>query len=373
MRVDFIITELFVGGAERCLTELAIGLTQGGDQIRVFSLARLPSGGQRGLVDRLQAAEIPVVSGNADSSLQFASAYRRLKRWLGESPPDLCQTFMYHANVLGTFAAKSSGIAVRVGGLRVAEARPIRCLIERTAVRRMQSLVCVSTAVERFASEHLGCDRSRMIVIPNGVDVARFAGADPIDWSQIGWPSDAVVTLFVGRLHRQKGIELLQRQIDQLAPVNSQRRLLLVGDGPLRRELQQWTELMGEDRVKLLPWQADVAPLMRACRLLILPSRYEGMPNVVLEAMAAGRPVVCSRVEGSEELLSQSVDHQGFPQGDDQAMNRLAEQFLSDEHFSDRIGKENQSRAQNEFSIDAMLDRYRTHYRKLLTDRRLDV
>ncbi len=128
MRVDFVITELNVGGAERCLTELAIGLAQSGDEVRVFSLGALPEGNQRGLVDRLQRAGIPISSGVAKSNSQVLAVYRRLKRWFAESQPQVCQTFMYHANVLGTFAAQSSGVDVRVGGLRVAELR-------RSAVR----------------------------------------------------------------------------------------------------------------------------------------------------------------------------------------------------------------------------------------------
>jgi starch synthase (maltosyl-transferring) len=372
MRVDFVITELFVGGAERCLTELAIALAQQGDEVRVFSLGPLPQGQQRALVDRLRLAGIPVTSGQASSNRQIVSVYRQLKKWFAESPPQVCQTFMYHANVLGTFAAQSSGVDVRIGGLRVAECRPIRNSIERAAVRRMQHLVCVSRAVGDFATEHLRCDRARLSVIPNGVDVSRFSTAAPIDWQSIGWPADARVTLFLGRLHSQKGIEQLQQQVDRLAPPNSDRRLLLIGDGPLRASLERWVATVGASRVQLLPWQSDIAPWIRGSRLLVLPSRYEGMPNVVLEAMAAARPVVCSHVEGVDELLADSTQEQSFPAGDSDAMQKLAERFLSDESLSDATGRENQSRVRRDFSIPAMVDAYRRLYRTLLDTRRLD-
>ncbi len=152
-----------------------------------------------------------------------------------------------------------------------------------------QSVICVSEAVREFAANRLGCDKSKSVVIGNGVDWPRFASAPAVNWSTIGWPEDSLVSLFVGRLHRQKGIELLQGQIDQIAPSGSNQRLLLVGDGPLRSELQSWVDRIGRQRVQLLPWHADVAPLMRACRVLLLPSHYEGMPNVVLETMAAAQ------------------------------------------------------------------------------------
>lgn len=385
MRVDFVITELFVGGAERCLTELAIGLAESGNEVRVFSLASLPDVQQTPLVDRLQlpqvqqsllvdrlrSAGISVESGSADSPAKFISAYRQLQTWFDISKPDVSQTFLHHANVLGTFAAKASGVKTRIGGLRVAEAKWLRCKIERSAVKRMQGVVCVSQAVQKFAVDRLGSNVEQSIVIPNGVDVTRFALAASIKWSDIGWPDDSIVSLFVGRLHPQKGIELLQEQIDRIAPAGSNKRLLLVGDGPLRSDLESWINRIGRQRVQLMPWQADVAPLMQACRVLLLPSHYEGMPNVVLEAMAAGKPVVCSRIEGSQELLSDALNQQSFPAGDSNAMKNLVEQFLSDEILCDQVGDLNQSRVRNDFSIAAMVDAYRSYYRTLLT-RRLD-
>ncbi len=385
MRVDFVITELYVGGAERCLTELAIGLAETGDDVRVFSLASLPDGQQSELVDRLQlpvtrqrvlvdrllSAGIPVESGGADSPTKLLSAYWKLRNWFDLSKPDVSQFFLHHANVLGTFAAKASGVQTRIGGLRVAEAKRLRCHIERSALKRMQGVVCVSEAVQQFARDRLGCDADRSVVIPNGVDVTRFASASPMKWSDVGWPEDSIVSLFVGRLHPQKGISLLQEQIDQIAPAGSNRRLLLVGDGPLRSDVESWSNRIGRQRVQLLPWQSDIAPLIRACRVLLLPSHYEGMPNVVLEAMAAARPVVCSRVEGSKELLSHAADQQSFPAGDSNAMKNLVEQFLSDETLCDEVGELNQLRARKDFSIAAMVDAYRSYYRTLLT-RRLD-
>ena len=366
MRIDFIITELFVGGAERCLTELALGCAANGDSVRVFSLASLPRGEQGLLVERLRQNDIPIESASADHSIQFITAYRDLKRWLAASPPDICQTFLFHANVLGTQAARKAGVANRIGGLRVAEARPLRCRVESLAAKRMSSLVCVSNAVERFAHEKLGVPPSKSVVIPNGVDVLRFSTASPIDWSELGWPIDSNVSIFVGRLHAQKGIDLLQSQVDAIAPTNSNRKLLLIGDGPLGSEIRAWANDVGASRVQVLPWQQDIQRYIKAARLLVLPSRYEGMPNVVLEAMAAGKPVVCSRVEGSEELLAHDSERQSFLPGDAAAMKKLVEQFLSDESLCDQVGLNNQQRVRADFSIPAMVDAYRSHYRQVL-------
>jgi glycosyltransferase involved in cell wall biosynthesis len=367
MRIDLVITELFPGGAERCLTRLALGLAESGDQVRVFSIASLPQGEQRLLVDELDSAGISVSSADANNATSLFAASRRLRRWFAESKADVCQTFLYHANVLGTWAAKREGIAVRVGGLRVAEPRPIRCWIESQALKRMSSLVCVSQATRSFAIEKLNCPTSKALVISNSVDATRFSTATPKAWSQLSWPDDAQVSLFVGRLHHQKGIDLLQSQIDGFAATGTKRRLLLIGEGPMHRDLQSWANTVGADRVQILPWQKEIASFIRGSTLLVLPSRYEGMPNVVMEAMAAGKPVVCSNAEGSEELLKHEMKTQVFRIGDGVAMKKLVEQFLSNESLCELVGRRNQQRARADFSVPAMIDAYRSHYRQLTT------
>ncbi len=112
---------------------------------------------------------------------------------------------------------------------------------------------------------------------------------------------------------------------------------------------------------------------MQACRVLVLPSRYEGMPNVVMEAMAAGRPVVCSDVQGTEELLGHARQLQLFRSADSLEMKNLVEQFLSDEDLSEKVGAANQARIRSEFTVAAMVDAYRSLYRTVLTSRLVGV
>lgn len=364
MRIDFVVTELFAGGAERCLTELALGATAAGDRARVFSLGPFPVGDRSVLVDRLRDGGVECSSGELCGLRTLPRCFSGLRGWLREGRADVCQTFLYHANVLGTRAAVAEGIAARVGGIRVAEARPMRCFLERHAVRQMSAAVCVSGAVRRFARETLAAPDSITRVIPNGIDVARFERGNRTCWSALGWPDDSDVAIFVGRLHPQKGIDLLRRQVDRISPPGSRQKLLLVGDGPLRDRLERWTRRIGHDRVQMIGWQADVAPLLRAARLLVLPSRYEGMPNVILEAMASGLPVVCSRVEGVEELLGDDV-RQTFAAGDDLAMAERVERFRADPELAASVGETNRARVAESFSIESMIDAYRRLYRQL--------
>ncbi|TWU40778.1 glycosyltransferase [Novipirellula artificiosorum] len=365
MRIALIITELNPGGAERCLTELAIGLTESGDDVRVYSIGSRPDPQKCILIDRLAKHRVPIEYGGADSTFQVFKAQRSLRKSLHSFHPALAQTFLYHANVVGTWAARAAGVAVRVGGIRVAEARPLRCRLERFAVKQMQQIVCVSEDVRRFAASQLAADQGRLSVIPNAVDTTRFSTTAPANWRDHGWPEDSIVTLFVGRMHAQKGLETIRQQIDRLAPAGSNRRVLLIGEGPLENEMDAWIRSVGADRIQRLGWTTDVAPFIKASRLLLLPSHYEGMPNVVMEAMASGRPVVCSSVEGTRELLAHAPDGQCFDPGDSGAMANAVERFLNDRNLSEQIGFQNQTRMRNDFAIPTMIDRYRSLYRSL--------
>ncbi|MEM9366631.1 MAG: glycosyltransferase [Planctomycetota bacterium] len=376
MIIDFVITELDVGGAEKNLVTLAKGLQQRGDDVRVFSLWRLPGrdrpharpsgqAGQDSLVRDLTAAGIPCVGGRGESPLDFPGTLNQLRRWLVRRRGGVCQSFLIHANIASGWLAKRCGKEAWVAGLRVAEPGRFRNRWERRALHRADAVACVSRGVQHFAQHELAVQPDLVTVIPNAVDATPVNSANAFDWSPIGWPKDSEVVLFVGRLHPQKGIDLLQRQIDAIAPSGSKRRLLLVGDGPLRSDLEAWAAKLGPQRACVLGWQADLAPFYRGSRLLVLPSRFEGMPNAVMEAMAAGLPVVCTRTEGIPDLLGDQTP-QVVPVDDDASFADRVVSLMECAEHRKRLGDANRQRVLQVFSVDAMVDRYRALYASLL-------
>jgi len=374
MRIDFVITELNVGGAEQALTQIALGMRRRGHSVRVFSIGSAPHAQRARLVRSLAREHIEVQFGGFDSWTLLPVAVGWLARQFRADPPQVCQSFLFHANCLSAAACKVAGIRALVGGLRVAELRPWRCRLEQRALAKTCAVTCVSDRVRQFAIDQLRLEPSKCVTIPNGVDVDAFANAPPLRWSELGWPDDSQVALYVGRFHPQKGLESIQAEVERLL-AKPWRKLVLVGDGPLRESLRQWAESMPGDQIRILPWRADVAPLMRAARMLLLPSHYEGMPNVVLEAMAAGLPVVFSLVEGSEELLGTNGSHdlpdgvdrrgcQGFAPGDSKAMADLVCAFFDHAVLSHQVGKANQTRVREQFSIAAMVNQYGDLYER---------
>lgn len=366
MRIDLVITELFVGGAERCLTQLAIGLQERGHSVRVASLGRLPQGHQADLLGRLRERTIAVESAGCDRSRDLFRAHRWLRDWFSQHPPDLVQSMLYHANVMTAWASRSAGVRHVVGGIRVAEDSSFRRLIERRAMARMDAVVCVSGSVERFARTAFGSSLPPTRVIPNAIDLTEIDRQSAFAWSRIGWPDDSQVLLFVGRLHPQKGTDVLVAVVADLLHRFPEMRCCLVGEGPQRAALQRVADALGADRFQLVGWRSDALEMIRACRLLVLPSRYEGMPNVVLEAMASGKPVAVTLVEGVAELLAQDTSEQSCPPNDPAALQRLIETLWPDLPSLERLGCQNRARVAQGHSVAGMIDQYEMLYRSLI-------
>ncbi|MEU9863966.1 glycosyltransferase family 4 protein [Streptomyces sp. NPDC047971] len=167
---------------------------------------------------------------------------------------------------------------------------------ERLAARWTRRIICVSDA-ERRTGEDAGV-RAAWSVIHNGVDVARFA-AGAADDAVVDGPADGPLVVCVGRLCRQKGQDVLLAAWPAVLGEFPTARLVLVGDGPDGERLRA----AAPDSVRFAGAVDDTAPWYRAADLVVLPSRWEGMALAPLEAMASGRPVVVSDVDGARESL----------------------------------------------------------------------
>jgi glycosyltransferase involved in cell wall biosynthesis len=142
--------------------------------------------------------------------------------------------------------------------------------------------------------------------------------------------------------------------------------LLLVGAGPERARLEQQAVRLGiSPRVHFAGFRADVPEILAASDVLLLPSRWEGMPNVVLEAMAAGKPIVATDVEGVGEALGPAAAQQVVRPGHAEAFAAKLNLILGDAALANALGRENQNRVRELFSIDAMVCAYQKLYASL--------
>ena len=366
-KIALVITELEVGGAERCLVNLAAGLDRERFSSAVYSLAPRPGGERQTLVRELEEAGIPVRFVGVRSILQFPSAVRRLRRLLAEQRPDIVQTFLFHANIVGTLAARVAPSVRIVQGMRVADPTAWRLMAERRIGSHVDRVVCVSRSVGDFYIQRGRIPSDKIVVIPNGIDMASCNDVAGADLTALGMSPDRHAVVYVGRLHAQKGLDWLLRLMPTALAQRPDFDLLLVGQGPERARLESLARSLGiGDRVFFAGWRPNVREILKASRLLVLPSRWEGMPNVILEAMAMALPVLSTRAEGVLELLGEAAEEQTVPSGDGDGFVRKLLNLLDDASRAEALGRQNRQRAARHFSLDAMIAAYESVYEGLV-------
>jgi starch synthase (maltosyl-transferring) len=355
--VSLVITDLDIGGAERALVALARRLDRRRWRPSVVCL-----GPEGRLAEPLRAAGIEPVClglkpGRPDRALlALARALRKARPWL-------VQSFLFHANLATRLAAPWAGQPWVLGGNRVAEQRPGKrwhLVLDRLSAGLSAGSVCVSQGVLRFTRDVTGVDPERLIVIPNGIDPAPFDQAEPLPRAAIGLPPEGFCALFVGRLDVQKGLATLLDAAEQVLAEHPDWRLVLVGDGPERPWLER--RLAGNPilaaHVRWLGRRDDVPALLKMADVLVLPSLFEGMPNVVLEAMAARRAVVATAVEGTEDLVVPGQTGWLVPPRDPEALARALREAAADPIRCRSFGEAGYERVLAAFSLDRMASAY---------------
>ena len=356
LETAFVITELNVGGAEQSLVELVTRMEPRGYRPLVVSLGPPPEGPRTGLVEQLENAEIPLLFLNAKSWYQFPAIARKLKRFLREKKPCIVQSFLYHANLVASFAAPK--YSKFIAGIRVAEPSRPRNLLEKYCLRRADRTVCVSEGVRQHAMKHRLSEIHKLVVIGNGVGATKNPPRPET-------APDAPFLVFVGRLHSQKGLLEAHAEIETILNQHPEHHLAFVGDGPLRTELENKFDLTLKERVHFVGWQPDARGWIRHADLLLLPSRWEGMPNVVLEAMAESTPVATARFPGIGEILGPATHLQA---ADLDAFAQIAGRILGEKKTREEIVAGNLRRIGTEFSWESMADRYSELFRRTLAE-----
>lgn len=407
LNLALVISELNVGGAEKNFTLLACQLVKEGHQVEVYSLDPPPQESQAALATRLQENSIPVHYLTQKSASRLPPI-GPLRRQLARQNPDVIQSFLLRANLAAVLAGRK--IAPVCLGIRQAEPRHWARQLEYLLMRRAQATVFVSRAT---AEHYPGRHAANGNVIPNAVEVpvadlpAATSQQRQRFWhSRLSLPTtdQTKVLLFVGRLVQQKNVQqLLQLMLKHLQR-HPETHFVILGTGPQKQTLVEiCSHHPAGERVHLVGWQADAGDWMRHADLLTLFSRWEGLPNVVLEAMAAGIPFLSLPTHGLDDIFSPGTPTQALPThaGDDNdlrcpeqaqsyqvvaqtvsaanpsqpVLNPDARGFLEQlellqqqPQLRSKLGQWNQAWVREHFSVEAMAAAYEQLFRKLSTD-----
>jgi glycosyltransferase involved in cell wall biosynthesis len=350
IRVCQLITELRPAGAERCVYELARRLHGGRFHVRVAALR----GGA--VADALRSAGIETAVLNVRGKWDV-TGLPRLARLLRRWRIELLHTHLFHADLAGRLAAAMAGVPHVVHTVHVAERRfrPWQFAWARVAAGRCDRIVAVSRDVAAHHAALSGLPAHRYQVIPNGIDVAAYARDEAARKrlrAQWGVSEGRVVVVAVGRLDRQKGLDVFLRAAGRLCPKDPDLRVVIAGEGPQRKELEslvaQWR--LGAC-VRLLGFVQDVRALLSAADVFAMPSRWEGFGLAAVEAMAAGLPVVASRAEGLREVVEEGRTGLLVDAGDAEGLARCIDMCARDPAGRAEMGRRGAARAAEFFDI----------------------
>jgi len=365
IRVVHLVPHLSTGGAELQLLHLVANTPPGRAVHRVLYYGESDDHeAQRLFADR--GVDARLVPRSSRLSPTFVA---RLGRAIEEARPDVVHCWLPNACLWGRLAARRGEgrrLLLSIRGTRIAMGRSLR--IARLTGDRGVYYLGNTRAVAAAIRRDIGAPPERIGIVPNGVAPVHGdrAAARAALLAEHGGGSATRIVLSVGRLAIDKNYPMLLRVARRFAPAESV-RFFIVGPGELEASLAREARRMGlEGRVHFLGLRRDVPDLMAAADLFAFTSRTEGAPNALLEAMLAGLPIVTTRFEGLEDLLTPDREARVVDHDDDAGFEAAIRRLFDDAAASRALGAEARSTAVGRFGIPAMVEATLAFYRRIL-------
>lgn len=302
---------------------------------------------------------------------------RGLARVVRRSGCDVLHTHDYRSNVLGGLAARRAEHTmpwVATVHLHTQDSRRLRLYraLDLFLLRLADRVVTVSREQRRFLLRR-GIERRRLVLVPNVIDVVRFAGAAgdaAATRAALGVPAASPLVGIVGRLTHQKGVDAFLAAAAIVRASSPDARFLVVGSGPLRGSLEREAVRLGLlEAVSFLGYRDDVAAVMAACDVVAMPSRAEGLPLVLLEALALARPVVAVPVGGVREVVRHEQTGLLCDGGDAKELAAAISRLLADPELAGRLGAAGRAYVRRAHVPERAARRLAATYRAVLAER----
>ena len=366
VHVVHVIDNLFPGGTERQCLHLVRGLAGLGVQNSVFYFRPGP------LLAELESAGVPAfaVPQASVQSIGFPFPVIALARQIRRRAPDVVQTYGFHSSLRGLAAAILASVPVRVAARRELGKclNPTQRRADRWAWRLAHRIVTNAEAVRRQLVVEERMPSGKVVVIRNGLDLQ--------PWLAPGDGADANGSPLVGMVAHfredKDHLTFLRAATEILRSVPSA-RFCLVGAGVLEPVVREWAHGLGiAERVEFRG-RLEGETLRAAVRqfsVSVLASKSEGLPNTVLEAMAAARPVVATAVGGTGEVIEDGITGFLVQPGVPTAMAARIVSLLENPLLARRMGECGRHKVRREFTVERMADQFLDLYRGLLMERR---
>lgn len=307
-------------------------------------------------------------------SVQALAQQARLARHIARRNISIVHAYNFYGNVFAIPPARLvAPVVIASIRDRAPYLTPMQKRVQRYACQFADCILVNADAVRDWLIGE-GYDASNIVVIRNGVDMSRFDGPPAAARlrSELGLPAEAQLVTVVSRLTRLKGIENFLEATAALKPRYPDARFLIVGetapsDRPYLTELTTLAERMGvADRVIFTGLRSDVPAVLGCADVAVMPSLNEALSNVLLESMAAGAPVVATRVGGTPEALHDGETGLLVEPGDSGAIAAAVARLLDDRALATRLGRAARGLIETRFSVEQMVRATENLYMDLL-------
>jgi glycosyltransferase involved in cell wall biosynthesis len=365
-RVIHVINTLEVGGGAEHLVQLARGLASHGFESSVLAGRDGPGAARL----RELGARVDRVSGLDGATFLPLVAALKARR------PDLLHLHGSRSGLLGTIAARFARVTPVVYTAHMFAFRrrlpaPLPWLAERAEAMTCAGcdrVICVSRT-DRDEAARRGLPGERLVVIPNGIEMHRFPACRDRR-PDLGLDAGTPVVGVIGRLVEQKNPIAFVDMARRVAEIVPDARFLVIGDGPLRGEVEgRARRLLGDDRLRVVGFRSDVPEMLATLDVVVFPSLWEAQGIGLIEAMAAKRAVVATRLPAHAEAIEPGTSGLLVPADDPDAMAEGVVALLRDPAERARLGEAARQRVESRYRIEAMIDATAALYRDALAAR----
>jgi glycosyltransferase involved in cell wall biosynthesis len=370
--IIWMIDSLGPGGAEQLMPTILKNLQQAGFNIRVCAL-QIRAGNP--IASELQQLGLPVDLIPIPNLRQPLNIIHIL-RYLRLHQPQLLHTQLEFADILGTLAAKILGIP-SVSTVHTLDVFPEK----KSAWGRMKlrwfllgrfcdRVIAVSEKTRLHYLQSGGLPHDKVITLYNGVDISRFKNIDATQTAELRrelqLPLNSRIIMTVAVLREPKGIQFMIRALPEILEQCPDVHYLIVGDGVHRAALSDLAAgLTIKNHITFAGHRTDIPNLLACCDIFILPTLKDALPTVLMESLAAEKPIVASDVGGVPEIIENGVNGLLVEPGNPSKLAEACLQLLEDNELSSQIVRAGSETLQNRFSIDLQIEQLSRMYEEL--------